>query len=657
MFREGLEQVGNDPDLHLGLAEAYAPSDRRNMLRSIYDALSVNTNHTPSYLLLADHLIDSEDYEAAEAKLRQALGVNPWCPEVWAYQAVIEHLRAKPESEAKARENGLRFWPANPNVDHLIGLKLSQKYRFAEAAACQRQALRFDREFLPAKIMLAQDLLRLGEEPEGWQLAQEVHQKDPYNIAAYNLVTLKESLSRFQTLTNGGFILRMSPAEAALYGQKALDLLERAKETLTPKYGLQLDRPVVVEIFPEPRDFGVRTFGIPENPGFLGVCFGTVITANSPASQKAHPANWEAVLWHELCHVVTLELTRNKMPRWLSEGISVYEELQANPAWGQTMNPEYRQMILGEDLIPIRALSGAFLAPKSDLHLQFAYYQSALVVEFLASRSGLAKLREVLSDLAAGLEINQAINRHYGSLETVEREFTEFARTKARQFGPGLDWEQPDPEELAQATPDWLAEHATNYYVLRYQANQLIRDEKWEEARKPLERLARLYPDQRGPDNTGLLLAEAHRQLGQAESERAVLTGLAEHDAEALEAFQRLMFLGSQRQDWAEVEKNAERFLAVNPLVAEPYRYLGLASEAQDKRADAILAYQSVLGLDPVDPAEIHFRLARLLEADDSAVARRHVLQALEEAPRFRQAHRLLLQMHRGKSKPDESGP
>ena len=56
-------------------------------------------------------------------------------------------------------------------------------------------------------------------------------------------------------------------------------------------------------------------------------------------------------------HVVTLELTHNKMPRWLSEGISVYEELQENPTWGQRMTPRYRQMILDGELTPVGELS------------------------------------------------------------------------------------------------------------------------------------------------------------------------------------------------------------------------------------------------------------------------------------------------------------
>src|SRR5690606_33620335 len=126
--------------------------------------------------------------------------------------------------------------------------------------------------------------------------------------------------------------LKMDPHEARVYGERMLALLEKASEVLAPKYGLALDTPVTVEIYPDPKDFAVRTFGMPDYAGYLGVCFGSVITANSPASETA---NWESVMWHEFCHVVTLTLTANRMPRWLSEGISVYEERQANTAWGQ----------------------------------------------------------------------------------------------------------------------------------------------------------------------------------------------------------------------------------------------------------------------------------------------------------------------------------
>ncbi|MFN9984038.1 MAG: hypothetical protein ACK52S_00670, partial [Pirellula sp.] len=109
-----------------------------------------------------------------------------------------------------------------------------------------------------------------------------------------------------------------------VYKRQVVELLQNARQVLVPKYGATLQEPIFVEIFPRQQEFAIRTFGMPGGQGFLGVCFGRLITANSPSALQVD-SNWKSVLWHEYCHVVTLQKTKNKMPRWLSEGISVYE--------------------------------------------------------------------------------------------------------------------------------------------------------------------------------------------------------------------------------------------------------------------------------------------------------------------------------------------
>lgn len=652
IFTEALSRFPKDAELHYGLARAYAPSERAHMLESLQSALSCNTNHVPSWLLLADAAIDAEDYDEAGRMLGRARAVNPSHPELWAYQAVLAHLRNDPAAERAARDTALRFWKTNPRVDHVIGWKLSQKYRFAEGAEHQRQALQFDPRYLPAQAQLAQDLLRLGEEGEGWQLAAAVADKDNYDVAAFNLVTLRDTMAKFRALTNGNFILRMEPHEAGLYGERALALLERARTRLSAKYAIGLRGPTVVEIFPSPKDFGVRTFGLPDNPGYLGVCFGRVITANSPASQGGRPANWEAVLWHEFAHVVTLQLTQNKLPRWLSEGISVYEERQADPTWGQAMNSRYRAMILDGDLTPIGDLSGAFLSPRSELHLQFAYFQSALVVEFLVDRFGLDALKAILRDLGQGAEINPALEKHTLPLATLERDFAAMARQRAAQWAPGLDWEKPAAEPSGKAPSDeamdaWAAAHPTNFWALTHRAQRCLADQRWADAKEPLQRLVERSPADVAPENAYALLARVHRALGETNLERQVLSRWAAQSATAMEAYMRLLDLDAAAGDWPGVARNARRLLAVNPLVPQPYTSLARASEALEDFPAAIGAYRALLELDPPNPAEVHYRLARVLHRVGDPAARRHVLQALEEAPRFRDAYRLLLELER----------
>jgi tetratricopeptide (TPR) repeat protein len=66
---------------------------------------------------------------------------------------------------------------------------------------------------------------------------------------------------------------------------------------------------------------------------------------------------------------------------------------------------------------------------------------------------------------------------------------------------------------------------------------------------------------------------------------------------------------------------------------------------ATGDKPGAIRAYRTMLSLNPPDQPEIRFRLARILHAAGDAAAKREVLLALEEAPRFREAHTLLIEL------------
>ena len=641
-FQEGLQKFAKDPDLLHGMAEALAPSDRKEMLHALEKVFEANENHIAARILVVEHLVDAEEYEGAEKELKKIEAVNPHRPEMWAFRAVIAHLRNDSSAEEDARAAGLKFWTNNPVVDHIIGRKLSQKYRFAEGSRYQRTALEFDPTYLPAKIQLASDLLRLGEEEEGWMLAEQVAKNDAYDVSAFNLVTLHDTISKYRSLTNEHFIVRMSPHEADIYGQQALELLEKARTQLTKKYGLELTTPVTVEIFPNQKDFAVRTFGMPGGEGYLGVCFGNVITANSPAS---HNMNWQSVLWHEFCHVVTLNITKNRMPRWLSEGISVYEERRADLRWGEQINPQYRQFIVDGKMKPIADLSSAFMAPPSGLHLQFAYYQSSLVVEFLIERYGLEKLQAILRDLGTGTPINEAVTAHTAPMKTIEKDFKEFAENITKGMGPDNVWVKPDRDQDGEIDRTWAELHPENYWVVTEKAEEALTKRDFEAAIPFLEKSIAIYPGQGGPGSAYASLAAIYRDQKEIEKERRLLNQWARLDGEATEALLRLVELDLEADDYKSALKHAAHLLEINPLHPLPHRAAAESYERDDKDKEAVAAFQTVLKLDPADRAEVHFRLARLFEKHKSPEAKRHILLALEEAPRYRAAHELLLKI------------
>ncbi len=169
--------------------------------------------------------------------LSQVLAFNPHHPEAHALQAVIHHLKNDLAAEEASRAAALEFSKTNAGIDHLIGRKLSAKYRFEEGARYQRRALETDGTFEPARIQLAQDLLRLGIEAEGWELAKVAHDNDGYNTTVFNLLQLRKSMDRYETLTSPHFIVRMEKDEARLYGQRVIDLLEEVWISQSERYG------------------------------------------------------------------------------------------------------------------------------------------------------------------------------------------------------------------------------------------------------------------------------------------------------------------------------------------------------------------------------------------------------------------------------------
>ena len=134
--------------------------------------------------------------------------------------------------------------------------------------------------------------------------------------------------------------------------------------TFAAKYRFKPQRPVQVELYPDHEDFAVRTVGLP-GVGLLGVTFGYVIAMDSPSGRRPGSFHWGTTLWHEMAHVVTLEATNHLVPRWFSEGISVYEEWVADPAWGDRISPDVIKAIKDDEFLPIAELDGGFVRPKN----------------------------------------------------------------------------------------------------------------------------------------------------------------------------------------------------------------------------------------------------------------------------------------------------
>jgi tetratricopeptide (TPR) repeat protein len=645
-------------------ARAWEQSDSEKAEEALNKAIELNPRHVLAMLMVAENQIDGEEFDEAEKTIEQAREINPREPQAWALRAVVAHLRGEYEREGEYRKEALKPWELNPDVDYTIGIKLSRHYRFDDAVEAMRRALMMDPSNQNAMFALSQDLLRLGRTDEGWKLLAAVRSNDQYNVVAFNLTQLKDQLAKFKTLEAPGLVVRMETREAEVYGKAVLDLLSRARGKLTEKYKVQLQEPIYIEIFNRQQDFAIRTFGLPGGAGYLGVCFGRLITANSPVSGGANPTNWESVLWHEYCHVITLQKSKNRMPRWLSEGISVYEERVEDPTWGQPMDRHYRQMILSDDFTPISQLSSAFLSPKSGMHLQFAYFESSLAVQFLIEQYGFESLLRVLDDLGAGVPMNPALERLTGSLTALDEQFKNYAEAKAKAYAPEGDWtalqqEQPEDEKEdesddvpstprpsrgmdAEQLKSFLDEHPKSPLALRTVSELTLQARQYDSAKEYLLRLQMVEPEDASVDGVYAMLAAAYRGLEQEKEELDTLRKLVEICPNPLSAIERLVPIEIEAGNWSAVEAMAKKYLTVHPMRSLPHEWVVKLAQHENKMEIASSALNALLQLDPLDPAELHYMSAQSLKASDPVLAKRHVLQCLEIAPRYLQAYELL---------------
>ena len=342
------------------------------------------------------------------------------------------------------------------------------------------------------------------------------------------------------------------------------------------------------------------------------------------------------------------------MPRWLSEGISVYEEMLKNPAWGQAMNPEYRRMILEQNaLTPISSLSEAFLKPKNQMDLQFAYFQSSMVVRFLVEEFGQEKLLETLEALGRGDRIGQALETAYGDVSELESRFETRALELARNMGNGADWqvfeedEWPELDAEDQVWDTWLNQHPKHFETLRRSAIRAIKRGDWDQAKSHALEMIDLFPNETGPQCGRALLSQTQRGLNDIDSEIETLLNWARIDAEAVAAYERLMDLGVQTNQPELTLSAAQKFLAVDPFRDAPYAMSALAYEILDEKPLAANQLIKRLELNPANPSRIEFQIASHLVESDTQQAKHYLLKSLADAPRFRDGLKLLLEITR----------
>jgi tetratricopeptide (TPR) repeat protein len=644
-FQTALKADPGSVRAHVGLARAMSEENPPAALALVQKALAIDRDDTAGHILVAGLLLDEGRRADARASLERAIQINPASLEARSLLAGIAYVEDRTADFEAEVARVLEINSTFGEVYRVAGDQAARNYRFEEAAELARRALELDPDNVRASADIGMHLLRTGDEPGARLALDRAFERDPYDVVTYNLLGLLDTLDKFTTVRDGIFEMKFHADEVAVMREYALPLAKQALGELSRRYQFEPQGPILIEMFPRHDDFAVRNLGLPGMIGALGACFGRVVTLDSPRARPPGTFNWGATLWHELAHVMSLQMSKQRVPRWLTEGLAVYEENRARKEWGREMEVTFAVKLEQNEILKLKDLNSGFTNPQT---IALAYYEASLLVDHIIERFGEPALHKLLRAFGAGQDMDEALTSALGV--DVDRLQTTFDLALERRFG-ALKRAMKTPEGLGRgASVESLqalaASHPESYAVHLTLGQALWRANDRPGAFAALERASALVPVATGKDSPHALMAQMALQMNDKPRAIAELEALLAHDHTDVEAARRLASLIDPAADPAKAAAAYERIISIDPFDVASHAALGRLALARRDAATAAREFRVALAVGAPDQATLHCDLAEsYLLAGRADEAKKHALQALELAPAFERAQDLLLKL------------
>lgn len=634
--------------------------------RSLRFALDVNPRDVRALETMGSLLVLNSRQGEAEQYLNGALGINAESLKSLSLKATQAALYEKFDVFAELEAQVNSFSPNNPYFYGDIADAFGNNYRFTEAVGYARQAIAADPNYWQGHTLLGMNLIRLAQEEEGRAALEFAFENDPFDVLTSNMLKVFDTLDEYVILRTEHFEVRMSESDAVVLWPYMAPMIEENWEALTEKYGFEPEAPVLIEVFERTEDFAVRSVGLPDIGPLVGICFGKVVTLISPGTLDA---NWQEILWHELVHVFTLQMTNNRMPRWLSEGISVWEEREARPEWGRRQGIELVRAVSDEKLLPVGNLNDAFTGANSNEDLGFAYFQSYLVVDFIDKVYGFEKMVELVNQYAFIKEESEMFSAVFDKpIDEFNEEFHAWIDQRVEEINVYVHIEDaPDEGEAhghgqRENSSAVLAELYNNASLKQHMRQRvqdqprdfqahlqlgivLFKEESFEEAKVHLEIAQAILPDYSGYPSPPLVLSQIYEQQGNHAARLAQLRIMMQNQQHDYDSAVLLAKEALAAGNTDEAEYYVQRAVSVNPYRLDVHQVGAQIATLTGNAAMAVREFEVLVTLDKNDPVDARTNLAEAyMDNGQREQARRNILTALEMAPSYQRAQQVLLQ-------------
>jgi tetratricopeptide (TPR) repeat protein len=624
LFREALAKDPSNAEAYLGLAIVSADGFDGKAPEYAAKAIALDPKLARAHELLADLALENDDREAAVAEADKAIALEKDGLDAMAIHAAVELISDRSPDAWFAKIDAIN--PGYGEAYARVARQLEVHYRYEDAVTYYRKAVKADPRLWSAHSALGIDLMRMGKDDEPLTELELSYNNGYRDAATVNSLRLLDSYKNFKTFRDEATILKLNKTEADLLQPYIQAEMHTIITTYEKKYRMKLPAPVQVEVYPDHEDFAVRTMGMP-GLGALGVTFGEVVAMDSPSARKPGDFNWGATLWHEMSHVYILTATNHRVPRWFTEGLAVHEEGEHSTEWSDRVTPEVLIAIREKKLLPLAELDRGFVYPEYPSQVIVSYFQAGSICDFVKAKWGEEKLLDMVHSYAKSLTTPEAVRQDLGlAPEEFDKQYLEWIDRKYGAEAAHFDQWREKLKLLVAAA------QRKQYDTVLAQGPAVLA----------------MYPEYVGEANAYELVADAEKAKGDTKAEAVALIAYEHEGGQEPAVLKRLATLEESAGQPAEAASTLKRLNYIYPVKDEElHHHLGDLLYAQKQYDGAIREYIAVVASTPLDRAGAEFHLAQAyLASGQKDKAEESVLAALESAPGYRPAQKMLLELN-----------
>ena len=337
-------------------------------------------NAAAAYYAAAEHEFNHGNLEQARLYLERALSFTPGNAIILDNYAYVLLVLGQTGEALSQAERTTRLAPNSADAFKILGMAYYKSDKGEEAIRAWKRAL----ELRPDAQV--REYLRKAEREQAAE-------------------------SQFGQEETGHFTLRFEGRQSSsALRQEILATLESHYKTLSGELGVSPSASIPVILYTDQAFFDVT-----QAPGWVGaINDGKLRIPIEGVSSMT--SELSRVLKHELAHSFIAQITHNRCPTWLNEGVAQALEPRSSAPHGRTL----AQLFASRSEIPMNALETSFNS-FSTQQAVVAYAQSLAAVEYIRDTYGMSDVVRILERIGQGSSTEAAmrttIHSGYASLE------------------------------------------------------------------------------------------------------------------------------------------------------------------------------------------------------------------------------------------------